>query len=119
MISSSCHLLHLLTYLPSTCSSPPPSLSCLCISHTTLWQGGELVYPGLGCDQLQEYLPPLMVFLVIINILICILSLFFMFIITYKKCNHRFANWRSPVRDESFAPMINNNQGILSLEIDK
>ena len=60
-----------------------------------------------------------MVFLVIINILFCILSLFFMFIITYKKVNHRFANWRSPVRDESFAPMINNNQGILSLEIDK
>ena len=62
LVSGISHLLHLLTLHSAECSweQPAPVLeswpqsSCLCISPTSLWQEGHLLYPGLACPQVES-----------------------------------------------------------------
>ena len=61
LVAGISHLLHLLTLHSAECSweQPAPVLeswpqsSCLCISATSLWQEGHLLYPGLACPQVK------------------------------------------------------------------
>ena len=125
MVSSTCNLFHLLTYKSSTCSTPTTPApwhteSCVCFSSRgTLWQGGQLLYPGQPCHQLQEYLPPFVLFLLITNITSCFISLLLIFIITCKKCNTKLIHWRTPGTEGSCKPMLDNNNFITSLQTDK
>jgi len=71
--SSLGHLLHLITLQSSQCS---PRLSfCQCLSPTSLWQSGNLSYMNLTCTQVEVYLPPLLITLVILNLTYSLVTL--------------------------------------------
>lgn len=107
LVSSISHALHLITLASASCAPPLsspaswPAQSCLCLSETRLWRRGELVYPGLSCDELTGTQPPLLVSLIILNIMGLICSLAYMMLLACSKHNVTFRNWRSIRKSET------------------
>jgi len=102
LVAGISHLLHLLTLHSAKCSweQPAPVLeswpqsSCLCISPTSLWQEGHLLYPGLACPQVHSLLPPLLLSLSLANLLSSIACLAFMLLLSCSTHNLTFRQWR-------------------------
>ena len=118
LVAGISHLLHLLTLHSAECSweQPAPVLeswpqsSCLCISATSLWQEGHLLYPGLACPQVtstvfarkdtiltfqvHSLLPPLLLTLSLGNLLSSIACLAFMLLLSCSTHNLTFRQWR-------------------------
>ena len=106
LVAAISHSLHLVTLSSAHCSPPVtspaswPAQSCLCLSQSSLWQQGELVYPGTSCPDLLAVQPPLLLALAIINILGTVTSLTFMVLLSCSKHNITFRNWRSIKKTE-------------------
>ena len=143
LVAGISHLLHLLTLHSAKCSweQPAPVLeswpqsSCLCISPTSLWQEGHLLYPGLACPQVptvhkcfqrgkysffqvHSLLPPLLLSLSLANLLSSIACLAFMLLLSCSTHNLTFRQWRDDrkglsTNQDCRTPMLPRSLGML------
>lgn len=101
------HLLHLVTYSVSVCqeaTSPPtwPGQTCVCLSSSNLWEEGELVYPGASCSQVNTFLTPFLLSLVVMNVLSFLSCSALLLLLLASKHVRTFKYWRR--REEEPVP---------------